>query len=128
MAVITTCGMALFHFVLPFVYGWPPFLLSLPPAIRWGSYSINFFFSFLLLGGGLLTLIVWRTTDARTMPVGRAVLILMCAFWVANVVYQLVLPMPMPRQWVAARFGLIGFAALSAAAYGISVYGAGART
>ena len=49
---VCSCLMAAYHFVLPWAWNWGKKLDSLPSAIRWGSYSINFFMSYLMLAGG----------------------------------------------------------------------------
>lgn len=80
---LSSCSMAIYHFVLPFAFGWGPFLDRLPPAIRWGSYSINFFMSYLMLAGGVLTLRAWRHIRAGRSP-DRRIVAAMASFWVVN--------------------------------------------
>ena len=108
--------MASFHFVLPYVFGWGPFLDRLPPAVRWGSYSINFFMSYLMLAGGALTLAAWRRLRAGGSP-DSGIVVAMASFWVVNTLYQLFIPMPLPSRYLALRIALVGFSVVTAAAY-----------
>ena len=49
-------AMALYHFFLPFQFHWAKFVEEIPGVIRWSLFSLNFFFSALLLIVGLLVL------------------------------------------------------------------------
>ncbi len=115
-AAISTTGMAAYHFFLPRLWGWDTFLVQMPPAIRWASHSINFFFSFFLICGGILTFLSLRG-DAWRLRQHRALFIVMGGFWATNLIYQLIDPLPLPRSWVIARVGFVGFAALTCVAY-----------
>ena len=114
IAATASLSMGAFHLVLPQVFGWGPFVDTLPPAVAWGVYAINTFFSVLLMLGALLSL---RTRiesgdAARLVPLG------MCAFWVVNAAYQVVRPFPVPRSLVAVRWSLLAFPVIVAACYG----------
>jgi hypothetical protein len=106
--------MAGYHFILPYAWEWGPSLDVLPPAIRWGSYSINFFMSYLLLAGGTLTLLAWRhLRSGRSADHGIAAA--MGSFWVVNTLYQLLFPLPVPDRLLPIRIVLVGYAAATAA-------------
>jgi hypothetical protein len=114
VAGTASLGMGAFHLALPHVFGWGPYVETLPPAIHWGVYSINCFFSVLLILGALLSL---RTRidsgDAATLvPFG------MSAFWAINAAYQIVIPFPMPRSMQAVRWSLLAFPIVVAVCYG----------
>jgi hypothetical protein len=118
VAAINTTGLAAYHFFLPRLWNWDSALVQMPPAIRWASYSINFFFSFLLICGGILTFLALER-DAWRLPQNRALFIVMAAFWAANLIYQLIDPLPLPASMAIARVGFVGFAALTLAAYAV---------
>ena len=40
-AATASLSMGAFHLVLPQVFGWRPFVATLPPAVAWGVYAIN---------------------------------------------------------------------------------------
>jgi hypothetical protein len=116
IAAASSCAMASYHFALPFVWHWSRFVGNIPANIRWGIYSINTFFSFLLLAGGVLTALAARKLSRGASP-DRGVLIAMAGFWTLNVLYQVVIPMPLPaRLWVL-HVALPGYAALTLLAY-----------
>lgn len=122
VAGLNSCAMASYHFVLPFAWGWDTSLRSLPPAIRWGSYSINFFMSYLMLAGGALTLVAWRRVHSGRPP-DRGIVGAMASFWVVNLLYQIFIPMPLPERFLLVRVVLVGFAVVSAGAYLIALGG-----
>jgi hypothetical protein len=118
LAGVNTTGIAAYHFFLPRLWGWETALVHMPPAIRWASYSINFFFSFFLICGGILTFLSLRG-DAWRLAQHRALFIVMAAFWATNLIYQLIDPLPLPPSMAIARVGFVGFAALSLVAYSV---------
>ena len=118
LAAINTTGIAAYHFFLPRLWGWDNALVQMPPAIRWASYSINFFFSFFLICGGILTFLSLRG-DAWRLSQHRALFIVMGGFWATNLIYQLIDPLPLPRSWAFARVGFVGFAALTCVAFAV---------
>src|ERR1700704_4865330 len=91
VAASSSCLMGAYHFFLPSMFHWDRFVTKVPGAIRWGLFSINFFFSFLLLAGGILTFVALRRLH-RSLPPDRGVLLAMAGFWIANTLYQLIIP------------------------------------
>jgi len=85
-----------------------------------GTFSINFFFSFLLLAGGILTFIALRRLN-RALPPDRGVLLAMAGFWIANTLYQLFIPMPLPPKLWLLHIVLLGYGVLAALAYLVSL-------
>jgi hypothetical protein len=124
IAGTASLGMGAFHLVLPQVFGWGPYVARLPPAVHWGMYAINCFFSILLILGALLSL---RTRidsgdAARLVPLGMGV------FWTINAAYQLIIPFPMPRSMQPLRWALLAFPILVAACYGVAWFAASSST
>lgn len=108
--------MGAYHFFLPWQFRWGLFLRKVPEPIPWALFSINFFFSFLLLAGGVLT---FRALAAfrRTGGCDRGILVAMASFWLVNALYQLLVPMPLPAQLWPLHVVLLGFALVALAAY-----------
>jgi hypothetical protein len=107
-AGLLTCGMALYHFWLPFAWRWGD-ALTHAPMLRWALFMLNASFSFLLLGGGVMTVAIAMRRGARDAT-ARWVLLLMAGYWLFNGTYQLLVPMPMPAVLQPLRWALGGFA------------------
>src|SRR5436190_317022 len=56
----SSAAMGAYHFFLPSMFHWDRFVTKVPDSIQWALFSINFFFSYLLLAGGILTLVALR--------------------------------------------------------------------
>lgn len=120
LAASNSCLMGAYHFFLPSMFHWDVFVKKVPGAIRWGLFSINFFFSFLLLAGGILTFIALRRLHRSLQP-DWGVLIAMGGFWLANTLYQLFIPMPLPPKLWVLRLVLVGYAVVTTIAYGAAL-------
>lgn len=99
-----TTAMAAYHFFLPTMFGWAAEVKSVHPTVSWALFSLNFFFSFVLLALGVLTLlgVLLRRTHEWTY---LAVAVAAAGFWLVNGSYQVIVPMPMPQRlpWAYAR-------------------------
>jgi len=120
-AGILTSGMALYHFTLPVSFRWGE-ALEQAPTLRWGLWLINASFSFLLLAGGALTIAIAFTPRPRDRT-SAWVLGGMAGYWLFNIVWQLVAPMPLPRQLAALRFAFPAFAAMLVILYTLALLG-----
>lgn len=120
-AGLATSAMALYHFRLPHIWGWERFAANLPPAISWGLFSINFFFSFLLLWGGLITIIAAFRLE-KVNRFGWFCLLGVGIFWVVNAVYQIAVPMPLPESMRVLKWGLLAFALVVALLYLLPIF------
>ena len=109
--------MAAFHFFLPHIFGWGRYVNEIPAPIRWGLFSLNVFFSSLLLWGGITTIITtlnYKESDLLTY----CIFIGMGIFWIINVSYQILFPFPaVIMKWI-----LLAFAVTVAALYWFAVY------
>ena len=111
-----TVAMAGYHFFLPAIFGWAGETTTLLPAIRWGVFSMNLFFSCLLLALGMTTLagvLMHRTNEGTYL----AVLLTGALFWLVNGCYQLLIPMPLPGSYALLGYFLRSFAFGVAALY-----------
>lgn len=115
VAGISSAGMGAYHFFLPHIFGWEPYLAKLPDMIHWGVHAINTFFSALLFAGGVITLAMLHY--GAESPIARGVLLAMTLCWEINFVNQIVVPTPMPPRMIVLRLALLGFAALTMTAY-----------
>ena len=61
---VFTTGMALYHFFLPYIWGWGD-SPGLPAMLRWALFMLNASFSLLLLFGGVLSLAIAFTRGLR---------------------------------------------------------------
>lgn len=120
IAASSSCAMGAYHFFLPSMFHWDAFVKKIPSAIQWALFSINFFFSFLLLAGGILTFVALRRL-CRALPPDRGVLIAMGGFWMVNTLYQLIIPMPLPPKLWLLHIVLLGYAVVAALAYLTSI-------
>src|SRR5438309_24128 len=87
-----SAAMALFHFFLPRVYTWEAGLGHTPAELRWALFSLNCFFSLLLLCAGVVAITSWWRP-----ALGVASSLTLAAFWCINVTYQWLVPPPWPR-------------------------------
>jgi hypothetical protein len=104
IAGLASSAMATFHFVLPHVFGWAQFVNNIPSPIRWGLFSINVFFSTLLLGGGVTTIIA-ALNDRGSTLLSYCIFFGMGFFWIIDASYQIIYPFP----HVIMRWVLLGF-------------------
>jgi len=120
IAAFSSCAMGAYHFFLPHMFHWDNFVKKIPSVIQWALFSINFFFSFLLLAGGVLTFVALRRLH-RSLPPDRGVLVAMAGFWIVNTFYQLIIPMPLPPKLWVLHVVLLGYGIVAALAYLISL-------
>lgn len=91
-----------------------------PEPIPWALFSINFFFSSLLLAGGILTFVALCALHRSAQP-DRGILAAMAGFWLVNTLYQLFIPMPLPARMWPLHVVLVGFAVVTLLAYATSL-------
>ena len=116
IAASSSCAMGAYHFFLPSMFHWDIFVKKIPSVIQWALFSINFFFSFLLLAGGILTFVAVRRLY-QSLPPDRGLLLAMGGFWIVNTLYQLIIPMPLPPKLWVLHIVLLGYGIVAALAY-----------
>ena len=121
LAGALTAGMGLVHFALPTIFHWGDALTG-APALRWGLPLINASFSYLLLAGGAVTLVMAFRPGLKA-GVGRWLIAIMAGYWVLNAVWQVLLPMPMPRGLSALRWAFLGYGLAVAVLYASALVG-----
>jgi hypothetical protein len=107
LAGILTTSMAIYHFYLPYAFHWGDALTGVP-MLRWGLFMLNASFSYLLLAGGVIT-IVMALKPAWKERTGRLLIVAMAVYWAFNAAWQVASPMPMPRVLANLRWGFLGF-------------------
>lgn len=120
VAGVFSSGMALYHFILPYHLGWKHSLIEVTAMINWAMFSLNNFFSFLLLWGGIMTIITafrWEKVDL----LGYGILVGMGLFWIFNASYQIFIPMPLPEHLIVLKWGLLAFAVFLVILYILAV-------
>lgn len=115
-----TAVMGAYHFFLPMQFGWGADLAG-DAMLQWALLSINAFFSYLLLMGGVITMIM-AASSRPWGPIGVSFLIGMTGFWMFNATYQVLAPMPLPHRLAKLAWVLAGFAIVAAVLYAISMW------
>jgi hypothetical protein len=110
LAGVLQCGMAAYHFVLPYHQGWATGhgLENLPHSMVWALYALNFSWSLLLLGvGGLVAYaaIIGPTASLFT----RRALLTVGLFWAIHGSYVWLNPMPLPERLLWLQIVLAAF-------------------
>ena len=103
-AGIFSAVMGLFHFFLPYFFPWQQRISEIYPPVQWALFATNFFFSFLLLWGGFLTIIaILQWEENRWLR--YSILGGMGLFWVVGALYELVVPFPVAVvRWILPGF------------------------
>ena len=110
LAGVLQCGMAAYHFVLPYHLGWATGhgLENLPDSMVWALYVLNFSWSLLVLVTGSLVCyaaIIGPTTAAFT----RRALLAVGLFWAIHAGYVWFNPMPLPERLLWLQIVLAAF-------------------
>lgn len=107
LAGALTCGMALYHFWLPYAFHWGDALTHVP-MVRWGLFILNASFSLLLLAGGVMSTAIAFRPELKP-GAGRWVIVAMAGYWLFNAGWQVLEPMPMPGRLAALKWAFLGF-------------------
>lgn len=102
IGAIQTVLMAVYHFFIPFQYNWAAFLSEGTPTINWSLYALNNYFSFNLLVVAVFLLyhLFYKNDYKHTIKILSIITI---SFWCFSAIYQVVEPMPLPKNlnWLA---------------------------
>lgn len=105
-----------YHLILPYQWGWHEHTSNLPGMIEWALYALNFLFSVLLIL--LASLGMFSAQKKFGHPLISQAIFGSCAlFWLADIGYQLAVPLPVPSS-----FFFITMAFLSAAVITFFLY------
>lgn len=104
-AGVLDCGMAFYHFVLPYHMGWRQGLGGVPDSIVWALFALNFSWSLLvLLAGSLVIYAAMLGPGAGTFA--RRTVFTVGLFWAIHGSYTWFNPMPLPGSLVWLRYVL----------------------
>ncbi len=95
-----TIMMAVPHFFVPFIFPWDELITGLYPPIQWALFAMNFFFSLLLLWGGILSLVStlkWTMTKSMRYWIHGG----LGLFWLIGAIYEILVPFPIVEaKWI----------------------------
>jgi len=112
LAGVLECGMALYHFVLPYHMGWAQGhgVENLPDSMAWALYALNFSWSLLLVC--VSSLIIYAAAlGPTTGTFMRRAVFTVGLFWAIHGTYVWFNPMPLPDRLVWLKFVLAAFPA-----------------
>lgn len=112
IGAIQTVLMAAYHFFIPFQFSWCDFLSEGIPTINWSLYALNNYFSFnlLVVAGFLLYHLFYKNEYQHTIKILSLIAIL---FWCFSAIYQVVEPMPLPKNLNWLSYVLPGLALIN---------------
>lgn len=100
------CGVAIAHFGLQ--YEWRGVDGgSLPVQLRWALFALNFSWSMLVLGVGVLMCLAGRLHPHVAFV--RAAVIAVGLFWTIHGIYMVVMPMPVPARLAWTQGPIVAF-------------------
>ena len=102
-----TAGMALYHFYLPTAFHWGD-ALGRMRMLAWALTVLNLSFSYLLLAGGVITIVVALNPRLKG-TVAKMVIGSLALYWMVNGACQILMPMPLPRAFASLRWAFLGF-------------------
>lgn len=111
LAGVLDCGMALYHFVLPYHMAWQRGLEGVADSLVWALFALNFSWSLLLLLVGSLILYAAKLGPGAGTFARRTVFTL-GLFWTIHGVYTWLNPLPIPASLAWLRIVLGAFPAL----------------
>lgn len=98
-----------YHLILPYQWNWHEFTSSIPSMIEWALYAMNFLFSILLLILASLAFLSTRQHYVH-LPITKSLLAGCSLFWLANICYQMVVPLPVPESFFFMTLSFLGAA------------------
>ncbi len=112
LAGVHDCGMALYHFVLPYQWNWKSGLGSgAADSVVWSLFALDFSWSLLLFLVGGLVLYAAKLGPAAGVFARRTIFIV-GLFWMLHGVYTWINPLPMPASLAWLRHVLVAFPAV----------------
>lgn len=108
LAGIHDCGMALYHFVLPYHMGWQRGLEGVPDSLAWALFALNFSWSLLMFLVGSLVLYAARLGPMAGL-FARRMILAVGLFWALHGAYTWLNPLPLPEALRWLRYVLGAF-------------------
>ncbi len=112
IGAIQTVLIAVYHFFIPFQFNWGEFLTEGAPTINWSLYALNNYFSFnlLIIAVFLFYHLLYKKEHIQTIKILSIIAML---FWCFSTVYQIIEPMPLPRNLSWLGYVLPGLALIN---------------
>jgi len=108
LAGVHDCGIALYHFVLPYHMSWRAGLGGVADSLVWALFALNFSWALLLFLTGCLVFYA-----AKLGPLAgsfaRCTVFTVGVFWALHGAYTFVNPMPLPGSLWWLRYALAAF-------------------
>src|SRR5688572_13378211 len=107
LAGLHDCGLAAYHFFLPYHMQWDRALDSIPDSLRWALYALNFSWSLLVLLAGALVIYASTLGPAQGKFV-KVTIFTIGLFWAIHGLYTWLNPLPLPPAllWLRIVLGL----------------------
>ena len=120
IGAIQTILMAVYHFFIPFQFNWGEFLTEGAPTINWSLYALNNYFSFnlLIVAGFLFYHLSNKKEHIQTIKILSIIAML---FWCFSTVYQIIDPMPLPKNLNWLSYVLPGLALINIGIFSLPI-------
>ena len=107
IAGLHDCGLAAYHFFLPYHWQWRRGLDDVAASLVWALYALNFSWSLLVLLTGALVVYA-STLGPGAGTFARMTIFTIGLFWAIHGLYTWLNPLPMPRSllWLRVVLGL----------------------
>lgn len=109
LGAIQTVLIAIYHFFIPYQFSWSEFLPEGIATINWSLYALNNYFSFNLLIVALF-LLYYLFMEINRVHTIKVLAIIAMLFWIFSTIYQIIIPMPLPRSLSWLSYVLTGLA------------------
>ncbi len=118
LGTLQSVAMAIYHFFIPYQFGWDQYLKAESPTINWALVSINNYYSFTLLvaGGLLLFFLLGKKDQQQSISLLSFILLV---HWLFSFFYQLISPMPLPIRLGFLSYILIGVTVFNSVLFAI---------
>ncbi len=112
IAAIDDCGLALYHFMLPYQFGWSNALKGVADTLVWALFALNFSWSVLVFLMGVLVLYLARLGPAAG-KFAKVTLFAVGLFWAIHGAYTWLNPFPLPPSLLWVRWPIDAFPAIA---------------
>ena len=107
LAAFQDCALALYHFFLPYQFGWGRALHGVPASITWALYALNFSWSLLTLVAGAL--VFYAAIIGPASAFVRRTVFAIGLFWLIHGAYTWINPFPVPRALAWLHYAIGAF-------------------
>jgi hypothetical protein len=107
VAALHDCGLAAYHFILPYHMEWRRGLDNVPDTLVWALFALNFSWSLLLFLAGALVMYA-SFLGAAAGKFARVAVFTVGLFWAIHGIYTWLNPLPLPPSlsWLRLVLGV----------------------